>query len=99
MSSDFYTYSMGATQVIIGPSLTAEIKAPSHFHRWLFKKFAGGSLAIVSGISNVASQGYMMGDNEVISVYGPAKFYLAASGATVTVHIAHGHTAGWTNAI
>lgn len=94
MGTNQYTYAVGATQIIIGPSATITVAASEKQSKWLFKKFSGGSLAVVNGASQVASSGYMLGNSEAISFEGPAKFYLAASGATVTVHFMQSFTAG-----
>jgi hypothetical protein len=40
------------------------------------------------------TNGYPLGANEVLNIGGPATFYLAAAGATVTVGLGIGYTAG-----
>lgn len=85
MSSDQPTYAMGATQLAIGITYTTgaiRITPPQYCNGWILKSLSGGSLAIVQGISNIASQGYLLGSGEAISAGGPAVFYLAAQGAT-----------------
>lgn len=86
-SSSQRTNSMGATILAIGLSATAEVTAPAGVNGYLFKKQGGGTLAVVNGASSITTQGYLVGDTEVVSVSGPAKFYLASAGTTVTVGI------------
>lgn len=85
-SSRDFTYGVGATQIVVGLSATVEVKSSAGQSKWLFKRHMGGSLAIVAGPSFTSSQGYLMGPTEAITFEGPATFYLAAAGATVTVH-------------
>ena len=87
-------HGLGVTQIAIGLSATVQVTAQAYQTGWVFKKFSGSSLAIVNGISNIASEGYMVGDTESINVDGPATFFLAAAGATCVVHCLWGDSAG-----
>ena len=44
---------------------------------------------------NLLGTGYLMGAGEVVSVSGPARYYLMATGATVTCYLLKGLTAGY----
>lgn len=92
--SNFNVSTMGVTQISVGLSATIQVKAGARQNQWLFKKFSGGSLAVVSGASAISSSGYMMGDTEVMEIDGAATFYLAAAGSAVVVHMLIGQTAG-----
>lgn len=86
MSSDLPSYGIGATQIPVGLSATVTVLPSAHQNGGFFKILSGGgTLAIVSGISAVASSGYFVGAGEAISISGPAIFYLAATGATMVV--------------
>jgi hypothetical protein len=69
-----------------------------------FKIFSGGgTLEVVSpppALSGSSAagwgNGYPVGANEVYSIGGPAVFYLAATGATMTIAMTIGRTAGAT---
>lgn len=83
---------LGATRINIGLSAIIKV-APFPFQANMqFQKLAGGSLEIVplpialSGTSCAGwGTGYMTGASEIISMTGPAIFYLAATNATVTI--------------
>lgn len=51
--------------------------------------WAGASLVALQGT------GYLFGSSEVVSVDGPARYYLMATGATVTCYLLKGLTAGY----
>lgn len=51
--------------------------------------WAGASLVALQGT------GYLLGTSEVVSISGPARFYLMATGATVTCYLLKGLTAGY----
>lgn len=87
-SGNARVYNLGVTQVVVGLSATVVVdvltvaKAIGGF----FKIQGGaGTLAIVQGVSNITTAGYLVGATEVVELQGPARFYLAAAGATMTV--------------
>ncbi len=84
MSSNQWTYSLGATLMAIPTGATATIVVPPKGSHGYFLKYAsGGSLAIVPGIgSSGTALGYVIGSTEVLSIDGPASFFLQAGGAT-----------------
>lgn len=95
---------IGATKVIVGLSQIIRVTAGNYQCAETFKYFSGGSLEFVepvlSGASTAAASGwgtgYLLGTNEAINIEGPAAFYLAATGATVTAMLLSGRTQGAT---
>ncbi len=95
---------IGATQFAVGLSQVVRIQPSAFQYSSAIKIGSGGSLEIVkpqlSGSSTGTSlswgMGYLMGSTEVFAWDGGAAIYLAASGATVTVHQSIGYTAGST---
>lgn len=93
---------MGGTRIAVGLSAIIAVKpAPYTYGQNMKILSGGGTLEIVappaalSGASAVGwGTGYPVGATETISVSGPAVFYLAASGATMTVAMLDGYTTG-----
>lgn len=88
------TYKLGATVISFGTSTAIQIFPSAGVNGWSFKKQAGATLAIVSGTGFSAAQGYIMADTEVMNISGPATFFLAAGGATVTVAFVMKYSSG-----
>ncbi len=88
------THSLTVAQIEIGLSASVNVTGAAYQNGYIFKKFSGGTLAIVSGESAIASSGYIIGDNESINLDGPANFWLAAAGATCVVHAFWGQSGG-----
>lgn len=88
------TYKMGATVISFGTSTAIQIFPGAGLNGWSFKKQSGATLAIVNGTGFSVAQGYIMGDTEVMDIQGPATFFLAAGGATVTVAFAMKFSSG-----
>lgn len=95
MSANEKTYQLGATIISFGTSTAIQIYPGRGLNAWSFKKLSGATLAIVQGTGFSAAQGYIMGDTEVFNVSGPATFFLAAGGATVTVGLVMGYSNGY----
>lgn len=96
MSSDLPTYGMGSTQLSIGLSATVRVVPQAGQNGGFFKILSGGgTLAIVNGISSIASGGYIIASGEAISFSGPGVFYLAAAGATMTVGLCTNFSQGY----
>ena len=94
MNSNAYLY--GATAFHVGLSQTVQFSPPRGMNGGYLKIQAGtGTLAIVSGISAVVPNGYVLGATEVFKLEGPANFFLAAAGATITVGVAMAFSAGF----
>lgn len=93
---------VGATQIVVGLSAITKITPTAYQYSYCLKIFAGGgTLEIVppplalSGTSAVGwGTGYAVGANESVNISGPAIFYLAATGATMTVSSYFGRTFG-----
>ena len=79
---DGFRLSVGLS-TIVGVTVTANQNA------MIFKRFSGGTLE-VGGASLTWGQGYIVGTNEIINVNSTGTFYLAATGATVTVMFLRG---------
>lgn len=96
MSSDLPTYAVGATLLTVGLSQTVRVIPPAGSNGAFFKiASGGGSLALVQGISSIVTQGYVIAGGEAISMSGPAVFFLAASGATMTVALCQTYSQGY----
>lgn len=96
MSSDLPSYAMGATILNVGLSATVRVMPPAGCNGGFFKISSGaGTLAIVQGISSIATQGYFIAAGEAISMSGPAVFYLAAAGATMSVALCQTYSQGY----
>lgn len=89
------SYMLGVTTISFGTSTAIQILPGKGVNGWSFKKLSGATLAIVNGTGFSSAQGYIMGDTEVFNVSGPATFFLAAGGATVTVGLVMSRTAGY----
>jgi len=97
-------FSLSSTQIIVGLSQVIRVTPSANQYAEQFSIRSGGSLEIVpvqfSGSSSAAGsawgKGYLVGATEVVKISGPAAFYLAATGSTVTVNLLLGYTAGAT---
>ncbi len=93
--NDLRTHALGATILTVGLSATIRVVPPSGCNGGFFKiNGGGGTLAIVQGISSIVTQGYFVAAGESISTLGPATFYLAAAGATMTVALCQSYSEG-----
>ena len=93
-------YVLGATRVAVGVSTILKIQASDNQAAFTIKILAGGgTLEIVRGTTTGGAGwglGYPLGASEVLNIGGPAAFYLAATGATMTAALLIGQTAGAT---
>lgn len=95
-------FAIGATRITVGLSAIVKVSSLANQGSGAFKIFSGGgTLEIVpfpvalSGSSAAGwGIGYPIGANEIITVGGPAQFYLAATGATMVATYAPAFTAG-----
>lgn len=95
---------IGATRIVVGLSAIVKVTPGAYWYSDTLKiTAAGGTLEIVpvpvalSGSSAAGwGLGYMLGGTEVYNIGGPAKFYLAATGATMIASLAIGFTYGAT---
>ena len=97
-------YAFGGTQIAVGLSALVKV-SPSAYMRAETIKIVGGAgtlwitpLATVSltgaAASSLMSTGYPLSANEVLSIGGPATFYMSAAAATMTVGLGLGYTSG-----
>lgn len=95
---------VGATLIPVGLSSIIRIKAGGFENGFLVKILAAGGtleiskppIALTGSSATGWGTGYPLGASEVYSVAGPATFYLAATGATMTACVSIGYTAGAT---
>lgn len=96
---------LGATRYAVGLSQVIRIASQAYETAVSFNLLSGSSLEVVqaqlSGSSTASGAtawgtGYLVGTGEVVSVGGPACFYLAATGATAIVQVMYGYGAGAT---
>ncbi len=89
MSSQYTnTYALGSTNMVVGLSSIAQFVPPNYCNGVFFKKLSGGTLALASGLSQVfGASMYIMGETEIVNLTGPARFFLAAAGATTVVGV------------
>lgn len=93
-------FMVGSTRIIVGLSTIVKVQPTAYENCFVLKILAGGgTLEIVKGTTAGGSgwgTGYPIGTNEFVSVAGPAVFYLAATGATMTASMYLGYTSGAT---
>lgn len=102
MNSSDAIYGVGATQVIVPPGATNAqfIDVVSREVGIVFKYFTGGTLEIQTAVNGTTMSGaslagllgtgYILGTAEVMSIDGPCRFYLMATGTTATAHVLRG---------
>lgn len=89
------TYNMGATQLTVGLSICVQVVPDRHVIGYQFKRQSGGTLAIVQGQSMLTTSGYILDATEIVTVYGPASFFLAAAGTASVVGIVFKYSQGF----
>jgi hypothetical protein len=102
MQNDIHV--LGATRIPVGLSAIVRVLPSAYQYAECYKILSGaGTLEIVSpppALSGSSAagwgQGYPIGASEVQNIGGPAAFYLAATGATMTIAMIIGRTAGAT---
>ncbi len=101
-------YAVGSTQIAVGLSALIRIIPPAYAIATTIKIASGSgtlwvtpapALGLGASLTGTAAGsmitgGYFLGALEVFNVGGPAKFYLSASGATVTAALIFGFTDG-----
>lgn len=96
-SGNSRAYLIGVSQIVVGLSATVKVVPRAGvLSGYLHLESTGGSVAIVNGISGIVTNGMKMSANQLIELEGPATFYLAASGATMTVSYVMRYSAGAT---
>lgn len=99
MSANDLIYNLGQTNIAIPAGVTAtQIIPPRTTKSIAFKYASGGSLAVVNALSGItATNGYILGTTEVVSLNGPVSFFLAASGSTAVASVLFGYSAGYSS--
>ncbi len=99
-------YGLGATQIVVGLSAIVRVIGGSAYQIASSIKILSGSgtlwIAPAPGVSltgaaagSLIVNGYPLAASEVFNIGGPATFYLAASGATMTAAVVNGYSAGF----
>lgn len=103
MGRELDVYAMGSTRFYVGTSAIVQVGPTDNQLSLTLKLFSGNSLEIVSRPAALSGSsaagwgiGYMIGASEVVNVSGPARYYLAATGATAQVHVLIGYSQGAT---
>lgn len=90
-------YLLGATLVTVGASLVTRFDAGSFLTGFVLTKAVGSTgldVSIGAGQSLTVLEGYPIRDGRDYNIGGPATFYLATGGATVSINIMYGFTDG-----
>ena len=90
------TYFMGATHVVIATGNTGVAVVPgAGVNGGFFKSLSGGTVSLVQTLTTHGASGYAVGAAEVVSFSGPARFFLAAPGATAIVQLVYSTSPGF----
>lgn len=100
-------FAVGATRVNIGLSAIIKVSPAAYCGSLSFKMISSGGtleivplpIALTGSSASGWGMGYPVGGTEAVNVPGPAAFYLAATGATATIAVMLGHSAGITLAV
>lgn len=96
------SYLLGGRRITVGASQVVGVTSGAFNQGFVLKKISpeehGGTftLALVDGPSYAWNTGYVLSDYEVISVSGPATFYLAAAGVTAIIQMSRTYSVGST---
>lgn len=87
---------IGATTLTVPTGLTGIAVLPDRGQNGgMIKMLSGGTLALAQAQGISYTLGYVMGLSEVITMSGPAVFFLVASGATCTVSYMKSYGTGY----
>lgn len=104
-SSSDSIFGLVPSQIVVAPGATNAqfVDITSRQGAINLKYFAGGTLEIHHAINGstmagaslapLIGTGYIMGTSEILSIDGPARFYLMATGTTATAMLLKGLTA------
>lgn len=107
MAREADVHGFGSSKIIVGVGGSfAVLMSPQPGEVMSYLKYSsGGSLEIVQapyGVSYVGASlvpligtGYLMGSAETITAYGPARYYLIATGATAIAYSLKGLDSGY----
>lgn len=107
-SSSDQIFGITTIQAIVPIGATAAILTPdfAYVKSLTMKYSSGGSITLfgcpigaTSALADMVtgySNGYLLATTEVISFAGPARFYIAATGATAAVSLLYGLSSGYT---
>lgn len=97
-NSNMQAHLIGVTNIVVGLSQTVEVTPPAGTVNGFITIAAGGATCeVVNGVSNVVGEGHYLRANERMELEGPAQFWLAAAGATMTISLVTRKSAGSSN--
>ena len=95
MGYSLNTHSVGATSIAVGLSAIIEVAHTAKcIKRTIFDFSGGGSLYPQNASTDDVASGIDISDNASFTFEGPAKFFLSAAGATMTVKMIEEFSAG-----
>lgn len=94
MSREFISQAFGFTQFAVGLSANVSVPSENCLLRRTITHLGGQTLALVRGQSIISSLGMHLPANVPFPLGGAGAFYLAATGATVTVGMMSEYSAG-----
>ena len=97
-------YAIGATRIIVGLSAIVKVGTVDSEAGAMVKILSGGGtleivpipIALTGASAAGWNLGYPIGANEIFMFHGPATYYLAATGATMTLAFAPAYSSGVT---
>jgi hypothetical protein len=96
-SGNSRSYLMGVSLIVVGLSATVSVvPREGVLGGFISIKSGGGTLSLVNGASAISSDGYNVSATDRVEFNGPAKFFLAAAGATMTAAYVMRYSAGAT---
>lgn len=108
-SADIFAVTSSRTAVPPGATLAVFMQPVAGQGSWTLKNFSGGTLEIfgatitttgagstlpAADLVSLSGTGYLFGALEVLSITGPASFYLSSLSATTVVMVVRGKSAG-----
>lgn len=79
---------VGFTQIEVGLSASVQVPQAARENSRTVKLLSGTTCMLVTGESNIHSDGYPLSTSSAVLIDGPASFWLAAAGATAVVAVA-----------
>jgi hypothetical protein len=92
---------IGMTTMSVGLSAMVAFTPPERMVSGQFKILAGGGTLGIANTSSGAgsANSYLVGASEIVELNGPAKFFLGATGATMTVGVMIRYSSGLSGTI
>ena len=99
MGTDLRDHLLSGEQIVVGLSTTVSVSAGRGQQSGAIEKASGqtGTLYLVNGPSAIT--GAVIRSGRAVNIQGPAQFFLAAQGATVTVNYFRSYSSGATGLV